>query len=98
MIKSITWDKQAIDYFSEAIRYIRKDSPQNANKVRQQILKKIKLLASQPEIHAPDKYKLNNTGHYRAFEVYRFRISYLIKEDEIVITRIRHSRQKPLYY
>jgi len=31
--RKITWDKRALDYFRESILYIRKDSPQNADKV-----------------------------------------------------------------
>ena len=30
--RKITWDKTALIYFSEAIRYIRKDSERNSNK------------------------------------------------------------------
>ena len=94
----ISWDKQAVDYFSEAISYIRKDSPKNADKVRKAIIKKIKALAQKPEVHSPDKFKINNTGNFRAFELYRFRISYLVKENEVIISRIRHTSQKPVKY
>ena len=96
--RKIRWDKQAINYISEAIRYIRKDSPKNADKVKIEILKKIKELSQQPEVHPPDKYKTNNTGNYWAFELYRLRIGYLIKETEIIIARIRHTSQEPLDY
>lgn len=96
--KKIVWDKKAIIYFSEAIRYIRKDSPQNAEKVKKEILKEIRMLAKKPEIHNPDKYKSHNKGNYRAFELFRFRISYLVKENEIIITRIRHTSQQPMEY
>ena len=64
--RKISWDNSALIYFSEAIRYIRKDSPQNADKVKAEILEKISELSHRSEIHAPDKYKQNNTGHYRA--------------------------------
>src|ERR1700761_9245363 len=94
--RRITWDKQALYYFREAIRYIRKDSPQHAEKVKEEILKKISELSEHPEIHNPDKYKTNNTGNYRAFELYRFRIGYLLKDDEIIIARIRSTKQEPL--
>ena len=96
--RKISWDKKAIIYFSEAIRYIRKDSPQNAEKVKKKILKQIRELAKKPEIYNPDKYKSNNTGNYRAFELHRFRISYFVKETEIIITRIRHTSQEPREY
>ena len=96
--RKISWDKQAIYYFSEAITYIRMTSPQNADKVKKKVLKKINELSQKPEAHPPDKYKLNNNKDYRAFELYRFRISYLVKDDEIIIARIRHTSQGPLEY
>lgn len=96
--RKIVWDKKAILYFSEAIRYIRKDSPKNAEKVKKEILEQINELVNKPEIFNPDKYKSANSGNYRAFELHRFRVSYLVKEREIIIARIRHTSQEPLDY
>jgi plasmid stabilization system protein ParE len=96
--RKISWDRQAINYFREAIRYIRKDSPQNADKVKKELLKKIGELSKQPEIHSPDKYKVKNPGNYRAFELHRLRVGYLVKDDEIIIARIRNTSQEPLDY
>jgi plasmid stabilization system protein ParE len=54
--RKIRWDKPALIYFSEAIRYISKDSAQNADKVKEEIMEKISELSIRPEIYAPDKY------------------------------------------
>jgi plasmid stabilization system protein ParE len=96
--RKIHWDKKATKYLKEFIGYIRKDSPQNAEKVKNDILKSIKALSQRPEIHPPDKFKSNNNGNYRAFELHRIRVGYLVKEDEIIIARIRHTNQEPLEY
>jgi plasmid stabilization system protein ParE len=96
--RNISWDKQAINYFRDAIRYIRKYSPQNADKVKKEILEKISELSKRPEIHPPDRYKTGKFGNYRAFELHRFRVGYLVKEDEIIIARIRNTNQEPLDY
>jgi plasmid stabilization system protein ParE len=96
--RKIRWDRPALIYFSEAIRYIRKDSVQNAEKVKTELLASIRELSHQPEIHAPDKYKENNAGDYRAFELHHYRIAYLVKDDEIVIARIRHTSLEPQQY
>jgi len=96
--RKIVWDKQALNYFRESIQYIRQDSPQNADKVKKEVLEKINELSGRPEIHNLDKYKLNNNGNYRAFELHRFRVTYLVKENEIIITRIRNTNQEPLDY
>ncbi|AXY78552.1 hypothetical protein D3H65_07670 [Paraflavitalea soli] len=58
----------------------------------------MKALPTAPEIHPPDKYKVKNNKNFRAFELHRFRISYLVKEKEIIIARIRHTSQRPLKY
>ncbi len=50
------------------------------------------------EIHPPDKYKKGNPGNYRAFELHRYRISYLVKPSEIIIARVRHTSQEPKLY
>jgi plasmid stabilization system protein ParE len=96
--RKILWDKKATTYLKQYIGYIRKDSPQNAEKVKGDILKSIKALAQRPEIHPPDKFKSDNNGNYRAFELHRLRIGYLAKENEIIIARIRHTSQEPLEY
>ncbi|WP_114789496.1 type II toxin-antitoxin system RelE/ParE family toxin [Niabella yanshanensis] len=96
--RKIKWDKKAFLYFKEAIRYIRQNSSQNADKIKQEILKKIEDLSFRPEVHAPDKYKINNSGCYRAFELYRYRIAYLVSATEIIIVRFRHTSQEPQSY
>ncbi len=96
--RKICWDKPALIYFGEAIRFIRKDSVQNADKVKTELLASIRVLSQRPEIHAPDKYKENNTGNYRAFELHHYRIAYLVKKEEIIITRIRHTSLEPQQY
>ena len=98
MKRKVSWDKQATIYFSSSIGYIRKESPQNADKVKQDILQKISELSQTPEIHPADKYKQNNDGSYRCFELHRHRISYLVKEQEIIIARVRHTSQEPQQY
>ena len=96
--RAVRWDKPELIYFKEAIGYIRKDSDQNADKVMSEILLKVKELSTRPEIHPPDKYKKDNNGAYRAFELHRYRIAYLVKEEEIIIIRVRHSSMEPQEY
>ena len=54
----------------------RKISSQNAEKVKNSLLSEIITLASYPAKYSPDKYKLNNDNSFRAFELYKYRISY----------------------
>jgi hypothetical protein len=52
---------------------------QNAVKVRQTIINSILSLPENPEKYPLDKYKTNNDGTWRAFEIYHYRIWYRIK-------------------
>ncbi len=91
-------DDDAKRSLREAYVYIRKDSLQNAEKVRIKILASIKNLAANPEQHPPDKYRLDNEGSFRAYELYKYRISYHISPSEIRVIRIRHTKMNPLEY
>jgi plasmid stabilization system protein ParE len=82
----------------EAYKYIRKDSFQNAEKVRIRILDTIKALAKHPEQHPLDKYCMNNDGNFRAYEVYKYRISYYVSKEKVIVLRIRHTKMNPLNY
>lgn len=97
-IKKITWSKSALKQLEAAIIILPKTPFKNAGKVRKEILKKIEKPAQYPEIYSPDKYKINNDGSYRAFELHRYRIAYRVKEKEIFIFRVKHTRRKPKQY
>jgi plasmid stabilization system protein ParE len=96
--RNIIWRKTASLYLQKAIDYIRLDSEKNAETVAGAILLSIEKAAKFPEHFPPDKYKLNNTGSFRAFEIYSFRVSFYADAETIRIVRIRHTKQKPLNY
>jgi plasmid stabilization system protein ParE len=54
----------------------------------------IEMASHNPEQFPPDKYKRNNTGNFRAFEIYSYRVSFFYSTSEIQILRVRHVRQK----
>jgi plasmid stabilization system protein ParE len=97
-VRSVIWDKSAVKYLKSAIEFIRKDSPQNAEKLKSELKASILSLSDNPEKNPPDKYRTNNDGSFRAFELYKFRISYYVSATEIRIVRIRHARQEPLNF
>jgi plasmid stabilization system protein ParE len=96
--REIIWRKSAILYLENAIDYIRKDSVKNADTVANAILAAVEKAARFPEHFPPDKYRLNNTGSFRAFEIYNFRVSFYYNAETIRIVRVRHTQQKPLNY
>jgi plasmid stabilization system protein ParE len=85
--RKIVWNEKSKQFFKEAIMYIRKSFPQNADKVKSGILKVVRELSDSAERHSPDKFKENNHD-------FKFRAS----SDEIRIVRIRHVKQLPEIY
>lgn len=94
----VIWSKTAKAQLQKAFNFISRDSLQNAEKIRDEIIDITIDLLNHPEIYPPDKYKKNNNGSYRAFEIYHFRISYRISNDKIYIVRMRHTSMSPLTY
>ena len=92
------WSKSAQRQLRAAYYYIKQDSLQNAEKVRDEIIDLSIELALKPEIYPLDKYKSNNDGSYRAFELHRYRVSYRVLKDVIRIVRMRHTSRSPLNY
>lgn len=82
----------------EAVRHIALDSVPQAEKIRLAILLKVARLATHPAVYPPDKYKKDNNGNFRAFELYRYRISYYESATEIRILRVRHTSREPKEY
>ena len=72
----VIWSKSAKMQLQKAFNFISRDSVQNAEKVRDEIIDRTIDLSKNPDIYPPDKYKKNNKGNYRAFEIYHYRISY----------------------
>ncbi|MEO8852803.1 MAG: type II toxin-antitoxin system RelE/ParE family toxin [Ginsengibacter sp.] len=96
--RKVAIDREAKKSLRDAYVYIRKDSLQNADKVRGMILTSIKKLIKNPEHHNPDKFRIGNDGSYRAYEIYKYRITYRISSTEIRVIRIRHTKMNPVEY
>jgi plasmid stabilization system protein ParE len=96
--RKVTWGKRAAREFNAAIKYIRKESEQNADKVKEIILSKINALADDRVVHRTDPHKKNNDGKFLYFEILRYRIVYYAEPKEVIIIRIRHTKREPKKY
>ncbi|MBK8310496.1 MAG: type II toxin-antitoxin system RelE/ParE family toxin [Chitinophagaceae bacterium] len=64
----IVWTKRSQNDMRNAFDYISQDSVQNAVSVLEDIVAMANKAITNPEFFAPDKFKENNDGSYRAFE------------------------------
>lgn len=72
--RKVTWTKQAVRQLNAAIKYIRQDSVQNADSVKERLLNKINDLAEGKTVHRKDPYKKDNDGKYLYFEILKYRV------------------------
>lgn len=94
----IVWSVESIQQMADAIRYIQKDSIQNADAVYNKIMAKLVVVAENPEMCPQDKHKIKNDGSFRELIMFRYRISYKVYKDKIRILRVRHTSMKPKQY
>lgn len=67
-------------------------------RAQNQLEKAYQYILANSEIHPLDKYRKNNDGRFRAYELHRYRIAYRITEKEIIIVRILHTSLEPREY
>jgi plasmid stabilization system protein ParE len=94
----VVWTKRSQLQMKHAFDHISKDSPKNATKVIEDIVKAVHKAISNPEIYGPDKYKIDNDGSYRALEKHRYRVSYRFSNTTIRVLRVRHTSMEPKLY
>lgn len=96
---TVIWSKIAVKQLLNIIQYIEENSFESyADTLEKDILTKISQLPSNHFHHPADRFKLENDGSYRAFEIDRYRISFRIINNEIRILQIRHTRRLPKQY
>lgn len=92
------WTPGAEAQLLKAYIHILKDSPQNAQRVKDQIIDLSMELPKNPERFPLDKYRRNNDGTFRVFEIYSYRVSYRVTKYHILIVRLRHTSMTPSLY
>jgi plasmid stabilization system protein ParE len=67
MVREVRWSLIAQKQLAAVYVYILNDSYQNAEKVKNDILKSTAKLSMYPKSYSLDKYKINNDGSFRAY-------------------------------
>jgi hypothetical protein len=78
MEKEIIWSKTALEQLENIYFFLLKKtkSKTTSNKVLDTIYDSVTILKSNWEIYELDKMKKSNSGNFRAYEIYNYRISY----------------------
>lgn len=91
----VYWTLSASKGLEEQCRLIHEESPQQAERVKAEIEAAVDALTEYPERHPPDRFKKDNPGNYRAFELHNRRIVYKHTGTELYVLRVRHVREDP---
>ena len=94
----IIWSKRSLNQFRKIYDFVKVESPQGAETVREAVIQTTEKIKFTPLIFEEDRFKLLNDGSYRAFVEYHIRVTYRVKEKEILILKITHTSQMPRYY
>jgi plasmid stabilization system protein ParE len=95
----VKWSKPALHQLDKALDFIIENGfISYAAELEESIISRIDNLIDNYTIYPSDKYKKDNDGSYRAFEVDEYRISYRVKKSQIKIIRVRHTSRRPLKY
>lgn len=87
---------QAFDEIDDIFGFIKRRSPQNAVRWREQLLEKIYALAAHPLLHglAPEAQSVGAEVRQKLFGNYR--ILYTVSEDAVTIHGVRHTSRREL--
>jgi plasmid stabilization system protein ParE len=69
-VYNVVWSDLAKQQLKDIYTFIKKDSQQSANLVRNKILESTKTLSLSSVIYEADSLKNNNHGNYRAYTIY----------------------------
>ena len=85
MVRRVIWPPAAQKQLVKTYEHNLTRSYQSAKKLMKGIFVSTRSLASNPEMHPPDKYRKNNDGSFRAYELHHYRIVYRVTNKGIII-------------
>ena len=96
MKREVVWTRKAQQALDRLYTYLHDEtSPKRAWDIRQEIVGTAQRLSKQAEIYQLDEYYPNNPGNIRRFFRVNYRIVYQVRESQVVILNIYHTRQNP---
>lgn len=96
--KKIIWNVSAASDFEKILKWVEKRSVQGSEIIEQNVFVKLEQASKNPLRFPQDQYKVGNSGDFRYFMSYHYRITYQVRKTEIRVVRITHSKQKPALF
>ena len=91
----IRWDRSAKESLDQIYEYIFQDSPQNARKVKKELIKLVGSLNDFPEKYPREAFLEEVPGNYRSVNKWNYKVIYEVTEDSIIIVDIFPTQQHP---
>ena len=91
----IRWDRMAKESLDQIYDYVFQDSPQNAMKVKKELIKLVGSLNDFPEKYSREEFLEEVPGNYRSVSKWNYKVIYEVTEDSIIIVDIFQTRQHP---
>lgn len=91
----VRWDLEAIEDLKTIYKYIKKESPDNAEKVKKELIKLAGALTTFPDKHPKEPILENEDGDFRFIAKWSYKIIYEITNKEVIIALIFHVSQDP---
>lgn len=90
----LRWSKRARNSLRDIVKYIGKDYPSTAAKVRIRIIDTAESILPNPEKFAVEEV-LREDGNIRFKSVWSYKVVYLVMKSQVVILDVFDSRQDP---
>ena len=91
----ILWDRLAKESLDDIYKYILRDSPQNARKVKKELIELVSSLNDFPEKYSKEEFLVEITGNFRSISKWTYKVIYEITNKAIIIVDIFHTSQHP---
>lgn len=91
----ILWDRLAKESLDNIYEYILQDSPQNARKVKKELIKLVSSLNDFPKKYSKEEFLVELTENFRSVNKWDYKVIYEITNEAIIIVDIFHTSQRP---
>lgn len=91
--KKVIWSVSARDELKQIYDYIKKDSQDQAKRVKSSIIKEAQNISHFPEKFEKERFLEGMEQEFRSRTIWNYKIVYELRVDSIVILKVFHTSQ-----